>query len=150
MGTLTYAVVPNNMVKALLAQDAGIGLGGQMPLAWQRRSWVGNGTPNASTVHQLAHAIKEGSALPSAEALGSNPELEASALKALDLIAPHRLAAVLHADDPVFLESSRGGIAAKHAACRGLGPESRSQVPCCPEQNRRNGVGVCGGAGSAT
>ena len=35
-------------------------------------------------------------------------DLEASALQAMDWRAPHRLAAVLHADDPVLLASSRG------------------------------------------
>ncbi|CAE8622071.1 unnamed protein product [Polarella glacialis] len=36
--------------------------------------------------------------------------LEASALRALDLLAPRRLVAILHCDDPVFLGSSRGAI----------------------------------------
>ena len=46
--------------------------------------------------------------LPPTSLLRAWPDLEAAALRALDLSAPSRMAAVFHADDPVLLASSRG------------------------------------------
>ena len=46
--------------------------------------------------------------------LAASPDLEATCARALDLYDPHRIPILLHADDPVFLASSRG------EACRVL------------------------------
>jgi hypothetical protein len=48
--------------------------------------------------------------LPAAAELEASSCLEASALRALDKLASIRVVAVLHADDPVFLDSTRGGL----------------------------------------
>ena len=44
------------------------------------------------------------------QTLASNPDLEASCARALDLEAPMRIAVIFQADDPVFLASSRGAM----------------------------------------
>ena len=48
--------------------------------------------------------------LPSATLLDKNVVLEASALQALNDLAPWKLAAILHADDPVLLACCRGAL----------------------------------------
>jgi len=68
------------------------------------------GTPCPETVSQLVEKIKKGRSLPAAAELGRSPELEASALRALDVLASPKLAALLHADDPLLWGSSRGEI----------------------------------------
>ena len=47
---------------------------------------------------------------PGAELLAQSRVLEASAARALDLIADARVPAILHADDPAFLSSTKGGL----------------------------------------
>ena len=112
MGTLAYTSLPDTLARELLAAGAGVGLGVKVPEAWEGHLWLGTGTPKPETVHQLMSCLATGGDLPSAETLRANAELEASALKALDLTAPARLAVVLHADDPVTLESSKGALQA--------------------------------------
>ncbi len=48
--------------------------------------------------------------LPAKHVMTDCADLEASAARALDLEAPRRLVAILHADDPVLLASSRGAL----------------------------------------
>ena len=51
-----------------------------------------------------------GRSLPGTDLLRARPDLEASALRAMDILAPARVVAILHADDPVFLSTSRGAL----------------------------------------
>ena len=46
--------------------------------------------------------------LPPASALRQSPSLGATCARALDLCDPRRIPVLFHADDPVFLASSRG------------------------------------------
>ena len=48
--------------------------------------------------------------LPSSELLAVQPDLEASALQAMNDVAPWKLADILHADDPVLLGCSREAV----------------------------------------
>ena len=108
VGNLLYTSVPDTLVRALLADGHGIGLGITIPSCWQNRSWSGLGTPDMQRAAELARHISAGLPLPSIADLDNDCTLEACALKALDLSAPRRLVAVLQCDDPVLLASSRG------------------------------------------
>ena len=90
--------------------QAGLGVGGTMPTSWGNHKWAGTGSPVQSLVEVLLQAIQRGGVLPDPVLLRSWPDLEASALRALDLAAPRRVPVVLHCDDPVFLASSRGAM----------------------------------------
>ena len=110
MGTLTYVMLPDSLVWELLAAGAGIGVGGSIPEVWRGYEFKGLGSPQADLAQNLLSKIQGGGPLPSPAALREWTNLEASALKALDLAAPQRMIAILHADDPVLLESSRGAL----------------------------------------
>ena len=72
--------------------------------------WRGHGSPCAAIVGQLKTAILNNLCLPYKAQIEADSTLEASALKALSDLAPCRLAAILHADDPVLLGCCRGEI----------------------------------------
>ncbi len=108
LGPLAFPSYMDTLVQALVAGDCGVGLGIKVPDEWSQHQWVGNGAPDAQIVEQLLGAINRGSALPSSTQLAASSRLEASALRVLDKLANIRLAAVLHADDPVLLASSYG------------------------------------------
>ena len=108
MGTLWFTLLPDTMVRELTAAEHGIGLGLDPPACWQGHECFGNGTPLPGLVDHLRECMRRGSGLPPASLLSAWPDLEASAARALDLESPIRLVAILHADDPVGLGSSRG------------------------------------------
>ena len=110
MGTLCYNLLPDDMLRNLVRAEHGIGLGLRMPAAWARHQWVGNGSPVPELVAHLRACLRSDSGLPPASLLSVSSDLEASAARALDLESPFRLAAILHADDPVILGSSRGAL----------------------------------------
>ena len=82
----------------LLAQKCGIGIGETMPGAWNAVVWRGRGTPDDDDVAHLRGCIMAGSPLPGPDELATSDTLEASALQALDELAPLRRACILHAD----------------------------------------------------
>ena len=110
LGPLGFNTLPDALVRMLQARRLGVGVGVTCPPQWQGMAWRGDGVPEESLVAMLVEALQTGAALPHCDLLRAQPALEASALRALDLIAPIRIVAVLHADDPVFLGSSRGGL----------------------------------------
>ena len=85
-----------------------MGIGRRIPEIWRGYSWSGCGTPDAALVTRLLLDMGSGGVLPTTGLLKSWPALEASALRAMDLLCVKRLVAILHADDPVFLSSSWG------------------------------------------
>ena len=110
IGPFAYPVLLDSLVRELLAAECGVGLQVSIPDAWTSMQWRGQGSPCQETVNILKAAIQRGTLLPTPTLLQADPTLEASALKALSDLAPHRLAAILHADDPVLLGSSRGEL----------------------------------------
>ena len=108
IGTTCYTSIPDVFVRQLLAMGHGVGLPVVVPEMWSGIRWAGMGCPDMTVAWDLAARIKAGQSLPAAEALVGSEVLEASALKAMDLAAPRRLAAIVHCDDPVLLASSRG------------------------------------------
>ena len=97
------------LTASLRDAGCGVGIGIKMPAQWQGHVWQGYGTPDTVQASAIADALKRGDVLPSQEELAFSPDLEATALLALDWSAEYRLVAVLHADDPVLLASSLGG-----------------------------------------
>ncbi len=110
IGPAAYTLVPDVLVKELLGADHGLGVDVNMPPAWAGHVWVGTGSPDPALVHALDVALRDGASLPSIAALEESATLEASALRALDHTATLRVCAVLHADDPVLVDSSLGGL----------------------------------------
>ena len=109
IGPLCFPSFMDSLTQALQEADCGVGFGISMPGAWVNHTWKGAGTPEATCTRQLIDSINCGGLLPDSAALSMSPSLEASALLALDRTAKLRLAAILHADDPVLLSSSFGG-----------------------------------------
>jgi hypothetical protein len=110
LGSLLYTTLPDALVRALLRAGFGVGINFQMPAAWTTHVWTCAGTPVPGLVASLVDALKSGGRLPSCALLRAWPALEASGARALDVCAPERVAAVLHADDPLFLASSAGEL----------------------------------------
>ena len=110
IGTLTYILVPDSLIKELFERGFGVGVGFAMPEPWQEHLWSGRGRPIPELVEELLHCIVKRECLPSSKFLRLWPDLEASAAKALDLTAPVRIPAIFHADDPVLLSSSMGEL----------------------------------------
>ena len=148
LGCLAYTTLPDSLVRALLEADWGVGIDVEMPRCWQCHKWRGSGSPDGALVASLRRALRDRSgppSLPSQELLETWPDLEASALRALDLEASTRLVAVLHADDPVFLASSRAALsgtlrdvsawAAQHQASFHVGP-TKTVVLCTDARGR--------------
>ena len=106
LGPFGYPVLLDTLVRELLAHNCGLGVGWVIPRVWQGRHWCGLGQPNPVLVDRLKSALRApdpDGLLPSSALLSANPNLEASALQALNDLAPLRIAAILHADDPVLL-----------------------------------------------
>ena len=80
----------------------------QMPHAWANHLWNCTGAPCNALVHILVDQITVGCQLPSPQLLSLWPTMEASAARALDLVATSRTPVLFHADDPLFLASSWG------------------------------------------
>ena len=112
LGPLLYPTLPDTLVRELIDAGHGIGIGISIPECWRDHRWSCVGTPITEQTDMLVELMRAGKSLPPASLLRAWPELEASAAFALDRCAPHRIAAILHCDDPVFLASSRGGLQA--------------------------------------
>ena len=110
LGPFAYPCLLDSLVRELLAAECGVGLQVNIPNAWASMQWRGQGSPCQETVNLLKAAIQRNTPLPHVSLLVAVSTLEASALKALSDLAPHRLAAILHADDPVLLGSCRGEL----------------------------------------
>ena len=110
LGPFAYPCLLDSLVRELLAAECGVGLQINIPNAWASMQWRGQGSPCQETVNLLKAAIQRNTPLPHVSLLVADSTLEASALKALSDLAPHRLAAILHADDPVLLGSCRGEL----------------------------------------
>ena len=110
LGTATYTTLPDDLVKELVQKQHGVGIGISIPAEWRGHVWLGTGAPQQELVQQLCKDLYTKQRLPSQDLLRHWPDLEASALRALDLLAPTRLVASFHADDPVILASSKGAL----------------------------------------
>lgn len=112
IGPFGYPVFLDSLVREILAEGGGLGVGWRIPPVWQGRVWSGHGNHNPALVSMLKGVLQHGDSalLPSIALLDDDPDLEASALQALNDSAPWRIAAILHADDPVLLGCSRGAL----------------------------------------
>ena len=108
IGTLAYTTLPDDLVRVLQPKGAGVGLRSETPAAWAGMRWHSGGHPILTMVEQLKADIANNTVLPPTELLYAWSDLQASALAAIDQLAPLRVVAFLHADDPVFLASSYG------------------------------------------
>ena len=109
IGPLAFPSYMEGLTELLVSNGCGVGLGVQIPSQWGSHVWRGSGAPDPVVAKAILACLRDGGPLPPQEDLAQSPTLEASALKALDDHAPMKLAAVLHADDPVLLSSSFGG-----------------------------------------
>ena len=107
LGPLTYPLVPDSLARRLSDANCGVGMSFLCPDVWSGRQWNGAGTPVDSWVNELLVGYRLGARLPSFNDLSASPDLEASALRALELADGKRAASLFHADDPIFLSSSR-------------------------------------------
>lgn len=110
LGPLLYPLSPDSLMRQLSEENCGYGIGVRMPDVWISHKWRGDGQPVGPLVAAARAGLRGECPLPPASELAKWPDLEASAARALDLEAPLRLAALFHADDPVFLGSSRGAL----------------------------------------
>ena len=141
LGPLAYPCLLDSLVRELLAKECGVGLEVTVPPAWSHMCWKGQGSPSPHLVQDLKASIQLGHQLPSTEALQADATLEASALRAINDLAPHRLVAVLHADDPVILGCCRGETqrslnilsdwARRHGASFHVGESKTVSMICC-------------------
>ena len=132
LGPILYTLLPDSLAKVLLGHSCGLALSPKVPAAWANHSWSGQGTPQANWTDRIVTALQTGARLPSSSELLHRPDLEASAARALDILSAHKLAILLHADDPVILASSWGELARTlliierwtplHGACFHVGP----------------------------
>ena len=112
VGTLSYVLLPDTLIKELNSHSLGVGVGIRMPDQWKDHIWAGTGLPVSHLVDGLRHCILSSAPLPSPEFLKMWPGLEASAARALDLLTPLRIAAIFHAaSDPRVQQRYPRGIA---------------------------------------
>eukprot|EP00959_Pyramimonas_sp_CCMP1952_P331832 6948589-Pyramimonas_sp.AAC.1 len=81
------------LARTLAEARLGVGFGIHMPAAWARHAWTGAGAPREDLTGRLLADIQQGRLLPSLAVLEAWPDLEASALEALDQLAPRRVVA---------------------------------------------------------
>ena len=110
LGPATYTSLPESLTRLLEDNGLGIGLDPKIPEVWQGFIWTGGGNPDPSMIDTLHLRLTDGGRLPRRSQLANDPNLEASALAALDRSCSRRLVALLHADDPVFVASSAGQL----------------------------------------
>ena len=110
LGPRCYTVLPDDLLKSLVHEGFGVGTDFSMPTSWKSHNWECSGTPTPLLTDWLVTILKAGGALPSVDVLAKWPALEASAARALDIIASRRVVMLLHADDPVILASSKGEL----------------------------------------
>ena len=107
-GPACFNLLPNILVKELLGARCGISFSAKVPHAWADHVWTGRGFPESSTVQDILCRLQHDKSLPGIELMRKDCNLEASCARALDLHADLRVPVLFHADDPVFLASSRG------------------------------------------
>ena len=128
LGPLLYPLTPNSLMMELQAAGCGFGLGVVMPQAWLDYVWRGDGSPDDHWVEPARSGLRGVVALRPKEALAANPDLEASCARALDLEAPMRIAVIFHADDPVFLNCSRGATLSTLAVLESWGTRNKARL----------------------
>ena len=128
LGPLLYPLTPNSLMMELQAAGCGFGLGVVMPQAWLDYVWRGDGSPVDHWVESARSGLRGVVALPPKEALAAKPDLEASCARALDLEAPMRIAVIFHADDPVFLNCSRGATLSTLAVLESWGTRDTARL----------------------
>ena len=101
LGPAFYNLIPDCLLKELVAAGFGVGINFSMPAAWTAHVWHCSGSPDPVLTQMLISKIKAGEVLPSSLLMQSWPTLEASAARALDTVAPQRIVLLLHADDPM-------------------------------------------------
>jgi len=110
LGPLLYPLLPDSLTRFLISHRCGCATDPWLPSCWVGRRWQGHGTPCQDLVGWLLPRLVSCEDLPSAAFLDAHADVEASALRALDLRDSGRICAVFHADDPVFLASSAGEL----------------------------------------
>ena len=108
IGPLLYNCLPDSLLRMLEGNHCGISTSFCIPACWSHMEWSGHGTPVDKAVSWLTDCIRANTALPDVDTLLLSPNLEASALRAMDLCDTLRTHTLIHADDPVFLSSSLG------------------------------------------
>jgi hypothetical protein len=116
LGPLGFPTWFDSLAKDLRDKGLGVGIGMEVPDCWQGHPWRGHGVPDAAVVAVLVERLLSSKELPPQSWLAQSAVAEASALRALDRVAPYRLCLVLHADDPVVLASSFGAMQETTAA----------------------------------
>ena len=91
----------------------GVGVNRIVPSQWQGYKWTGLATPSDTLVRRLLEDIGNGCVLPTVDslAIGQSSRPRRQRLY-IDLLSDERLAAILHADDPIFLSSTAGDLQA--------------------------------------
>ena len=107
-GPSCFNLLPNTLVKDLISANCGVSLSAKTPAAWRGHCWTGRGTPQQAVVDDVVARLTLGRPLPSPGLLAKDCDLEAACARALDITSDVRIPVLFHADDPVFLASSRG------------------------------------------
>eukprot|EP00435_Cladocopium_sp_Y103_P034642 s2414_g9.t1 len=108
-GPPCFNLLPNTLVKKLQAEQCGIAIAAEVPQIWKNHVWTGRGEPDPSLTRLIVQQLRcQSNNLPGADTLSANATVEASCARALDLVSDCRIPVLFHADDPVFLASSRG------------------------------------------
>lgn len=103
-------LAPDSLVRFLESHSCGVACTFVCPTLWAGRQWIGDGTLEMALVQSLAECLAHDGPLPDQMALSVSSDLEASALRAMDLVAAYRYTRLLHADDPVLFASSSGEL----------------------------------------
>lgn len=109
-GPLALNFIPDILVKELYFRGFGFGRDAVMPAAWQEHVWVESETPQDDLVQLCVWGLLGDGPLPPADQLDASVRFEALALWAMDKLSLIRVVAVLHPDDPVFVDSTRGAL----------------------------------------
>ena len=91
IGPFGYPVLLDTFVREILANEDGLGIGWQIPEPWHGRSWTGAGCADPALTSMLKRLLASGEGsdlLPTSSVLDANPILEASALQAVNDLAP--------------------------------------------------------------
>ena len=108
IGPPLFNFLPDTLVTMLIEEGCGVSWTRPMPEPWVSHSWKGTGSPIPDLTCNILQALRNNLPLPPAVLLEADEDIEASALRALDLWDSSGIPVILHADDPLFLASSKG------------------------------------------
>ena len=110
LGPILYPLIPDSLSQIMAREKCGVAIRPDLPANWESHRWSGQGVPQPHLVASLLHDLNTRRHVPDSSELQADPDLEASAARAIDLRDQNRLCLLLHADDPVFLASSWGEL----------------------------------------